>query len=960
MPEIKNNVPQEEMLEKILNAMDSYIYVSDLETDEILFINQKMETDFHIAGNVKGDKCWKHFQQGQTGRCSWCKKGELLQNPGKYVAWEEYNLVSGSNLYHLDRVIEWSGSRAVHMQQCHDITETKKIREADERAKLMLDSSPVGCVLWNSDYEAIACNDAFVKLVGYDSTEYVLKHIFDCSAEYQPDGQRVDLKAVGLIKKAFSEGRCVSEWVHQMKDGTPVPVEITLVRIKYGDGHAVVSYSQDLREHNRMMREIELQNQLLQTVNRISAIMLSSVSDTFEHDLMRSMGIMAEAAEADRVYVWKSRLINGDIYCSQIYEWSEHTEPQQEKMSKVMLFNDVAPGWGDQLSRGECYRGIVRYMNDKQKAILSPQGILSVLMVPIFLKDTFWGFIGFDDCHREQVFSENEERILRSASELIAEALVRNDMEENLRVAAVQLQQALTGAQSANLAKSEFLSRMSHEMRTPMNAIIGMTAIGRSAQTIEKKDYAFNKIDNASQHLLGVINDILDMSKIEANKLELSSTEFVFDKMLQKVVNVINFRVDERRQSLYINIDKNIPVSLIGDDQRLAQVITNLLSNAVKFTQEEGAIHLDASLIAEEDNVCRLQISVSDNGIGLTDEQKARVFHSFEQAESGTSRKYGGTGLGLAISKRIVEMMGGKIWVESEAGQGARFVFTALLRRGSCARKRLLARGVNWSNIRIFAVDDDPEIREFFLTMSENLGISCDVAANGEQAVIMLGMDSKYNIYFIDWKLPGMDGIELARLIREKHTEDSLVLLFSSIDRSVIEDSARAAGINKFLPKPLFLSDIVDVINESLGIEYVKERGEAEKEIKDFSGHTVLLAEDVEINREIVLALLEPTNITVVCAEDGAQALRMFEESPDSYDLIFMDVQMPVMDGYESTRCIRALDTPRAKEIPIVAMTANVFREDIERCLNAGMNAHIGKPIIVEDILAILSKYVDA
>jgi len=520
-----------------------------------------------------------------------------------------------------------------------------------------------------------------------------------------------------------------------------------------------------------------------------------------------------------------------------------------------------------------------------------------------------------------------------------------------------KLEEALVAAEAASIAKSDFLSRMSHEMRTPLNAIIGMTSIGRASQTTDKKDYSFNKIDGASKHLLGVINDVLDMAKIEANKLELSNADFNFEHMLRKVADIINFRVDERKQRFYINVDKNIPQTLTGDDQRLAQVITNLLSNAVKFTPEGGSISLDARLICEEAGYCRLQVSVTDSGIGITGEQKARLFRSFEQAESGTSRKYGGTGLGLAISKRIIELMGGEIKVESEPGRGSKFIFEIVIGRGVDGQGALLADGVDWGNIRIFAVDDEPEVRDFFTEMSAELGVYCEAAGSGEEAAELLDFEEEYDIYFIDWRLPGMNGIDLARRIRAKAHRKSIVILFSSTDWSVIENDARGAGVDKFLPKPLFRSAFVDVINECLGLDRILEQTDKCVGCDDFSGRTILLAEDVEINCEIVLALLEPTNLTIDCAENGRIALEMFEAAPDKYDMVFMDLQMPEMNGLDATRAIRALDIPRAKTIPIIAMTANVFREDVEKCFAAGMNGHLGKPLALDEVLDKLRVY---
>jgi PAS domain S-box-containing protein len=398
-------------------------------------------------------------------------------------------------------------------------------------------------------------------------------------------------------------------------------------------------------------------------------------------------------------------------------------------------------------------------------------------------------------------------------------------------------------AKSASRAKSAFLANMSHEIRTPMNAITGMTAIGRSAADAERKDYCFIKIEDASRHLLGVINDILDMSKIEANKFELSPVKFNFEKMIQSAVNVVNFRLDEKNQKFAVHIDKNIPKNLIADDQRLTQVITNLLGNAVKFTPEHGSIGLDARFLGEKDDLCTIEITISDTGIGISPEQQENLFNSFQQAEITTTRRFGGTGLGLAISKSIVEMMGGSIRVKSEQGKGSVFIIT-----------------------------------------------------------IKAGKSGYAN----------------------------------------------------------------DVINGLPPVEQNVKEGEPDLDGL-FAGHHILLVEDVEINREIVLSLLEPTKLEIDCAENGAEAVRKFSEAQDAYKLIFMDIQMPEMDGYDATRRIRAIEAERnagankgaesPKGVPIIAMTANVFREDIEKCIEAGMNDHVGKPLNLDEVLEKLKSY---
>ena len=523
----------------------------------------------------------------------------------------------------------------------------------------------------------------------------------------------------------------------------------------------------------------------------------------------------------------------------------------------------------------------------------------------------------------------------------------------------IHIQAARNKSDMESRHKSAFLANMSHEIRTPLNAIIGMTTIGKSASDSERKDYCLMKIEDASNHLLGVINDILDMSKIEANKFELSSEEFDFEKLFQRVVNVVNFRVDEKGQKLKVHIDRAIPVNLIGDNQRLAQVITNLMGNAVKFTPAEGSISLDARFMGEENGECTIQIAVTDTGIGISEEQQEKIFESFHQAESSTTRKFGGTGLGLAISKSIVEMMGGKIWIQSEIGKGSTFAFTVRMKRGTGRKQGLLASDINWGNVRVMAVDDDPDILKYFKEIAQGFGINCDTAISGTEALTLVERNGSYHIYFVDWKMPGMDGIQLASELKALTPDKSVVIMISSAEWHSIEEEARKAGVDKFLSKPLFQSSIADLINESLGFER-RQNEEVKMDIAGlFAGRRILLAEDVEINREIVQNLLEPTQLEIDCAENGAQAVSMFREGPHKYDMILMDVQMPEMDGYEATRRIRGLGVPGSETIPIMAMTANVFREDVEKCLEAGMSSHIGKPLDFNEVMKKLRIYLE-
>jgi CheY-like chemotaxis protein len=425
--------------------------------------------------------------------------------------------------------------------------------------------------------------------------------------------------------------------------------------------------------------------------------------------------------------------------------------------------------------------------------------------------------------------------------------------------------------------------------------------------------------------------------------------------MLKKVTDFIAFRIEEQKQKFSVNIDERIPSIIETDDQRLAQVLMNLLGNATKFTPEGGEIGLNTELITEIDNECTIQFSVTDTGIGMSPEQTDRLFQSFEQADSSTARKFGGNGLGLAISKRIVEMMGGRIWVKSELDQGSAFFFEITVKRLSAENARELRRDLTLENVRLLVIDDSEEVLEYFAHITNRLNIACDIAKSGAIACELIEKKGAYDICFLDWNMPEMNGVELARRIKG-YSDQTVCVMMSAYDLQNIESEARKSGVDSFLPKPLYSSNIVDCLNRYVGIPGGVDKKQVLLE-NIFAGVHILLAEDVKINREIVKAQLAITNIDIDYAENGKEAVRMFADHPDKYEMIFMDMQMPEMDGLEATRLIRALSMPEARTVPIVAMTANVFREDIESCLAAGMNDHVGKPLDLAVVIAKIKQY---
>jgi signal transduction histidine kinase/DNA-binding response OmpR family regulator/PAS domain-containing protein len=833
----------------------------------------------------------------------------------------------------------------------------REIADANEFNRAMLDASPLGFTVFDENARVLDCNDYTLKALG-TTKKYYIEHFPEFSPEYQSDGVKSADKAAEVVKRAMGGEKLVFEWVNCTSLGEIIPYEVTLVRVMYKGKYAAMGYQYDLRNIKKMEKDIREQGEQLkirleqqELISELSRGFISSGdSQTLVQEAVAKLG---RYHDVTLVFVFAIDYERKDTCLA--YHWCANGTPPRNAIANLYeyltgIFPVTLPG---------CAEVPIVACDDTAAdpgaafQALYAIGIMAVIGAPLYVDGRLWGVVCVEQDLAPRKWEENEKGFVSMTASTIAGVIMRD-------IYTIKLKEALNKAMEASRAKSEFLSNMSHEMRTPLNAITGMTAIGKNAKDVERKNYALGKIQDASIHLLGVINDVLDMSKIEANMLELSPVEFNLEKMLQKAVAVINFRVDEKRQKLVVHIDRGIPQTLIADDQRLAQVVTNLLSNAVKFTPEEGSITLNACFKGEENGLCTIQVSVSDTGIGINGEQQKRLFSSFQQAESSTTRKYGGTGLGLAISKSIVEMMGGTIWLRSEPGKGSTFAFTVQAKRGAESRQKRLP-DVNLSSVRIIAVDDDPDILTYFRDMTQSYGVLCDTAASGEKALELVNQKGGFHIYFIDWKMPVMDGIQLAREIKARKPEDSVVIMISAAEWSTIAEEAKAAGVDKFMSKPLFPSTIADVINECLGVDRQQAEEAQEADIAGiFAGRRILLVEDVEINREIVQVLLEPTQLGIDCAENGAEAVRMFTEAPDRYGLIFMDVQMPEMDGYEATRRIRSLDNPKAKNIPIVAMTANVFKDDIEKCLAAGMDSHVGKPLDFEEVMNRLHSYLGA
>ena len=530
--------------------------------------------------------------------------------------------------------------------------------------------------------------------------------------------------------------------------------------------------------------------------------------------------------------------------------------------------------------------------------------------------------------------------------------VIDTEMRENLAQQQV-LSDALASAEQANKAKTAFLSNMSHEIRTPMNAIIGLDNIALNDPEISEKTRGYlEKIGSSADHLLNLINDILDMSRIESGKMTLKNEEFSFSKLLEAINTMFSGQCQEKGLEYQCHINGHVDSFYIGDDMKLRQVLINILGNAVKFTPAGGKIELGIEEKAKYNGKSTICFTISDTGIGMSEEFLPYIFDTFAQEDSSSTNKYGSSGLGLSITKSIVEMMNGQIEVESAKNEGTTFKVTVTLfdseRSSEDNDENVIVRDIHPDDMTVLIVDDDPIACEHAKLVLEKSGISSEIASSGEKAIEMVEIRharrEPYNLLLIDWKMPGMDGIETSRRIREIIGDESAIIILTAYRWDDVLEEALEAGVDSFLPKPLFSEAVIDEFKSAL---IKRERSMCSDEEKaDLKGRRILLAEDMQVNAEIMVMVLEMREMDVELAENGLIAVEKYESHPSGYyDAILMDMRMPEMDGLEATRKIRASGKEDSKTIPIIALTANAFDEDVQRSLQAGLNAHLSKPV---------------
>jgi two-component system, sensor histidine kinase and response regulator len=793
-----------------------------------------------------------------------------------------------------------------------DNTERKRAKEALESSERLFrsifENAQIGIGVFKIESHEHFSNRALREMLGYSEDELIRLEQWD---EIVPAEERASCaqRYAELVQGKRATDEYEQHFVHRTGRIILGNSRFQLLRDSWGKPQYVVALTEDITEHRRATEALAASEQLFRTVYENAQIGIGIFN-------IKKATHLVNRAQTEMLGYSQGEL-------SRTEQWDVVVHPE-ERASGAARYAAIVEGRCEKDEWERCFiRRDGRMVNANVRFTL--------------IRDT--------SGHPQYVIALNE------------------DITERKRVQA-ELVKAKESAEAATKSKSEFLANMSHEIRTPMNAVLGMTHLALKTElTAKQRDY-LTKTKAAAESLLGIINDILDFTKIEAGKLNMEQTDFRLEAVLENLASVVSQRVQEKNLEFLVATQPDLPTSLVGDPLRLGQVLINLVNNAVKFT-ERGEIVVAVTFEERVSNRVKLKFAVRDSGIGLTPDQTARLFQAFSQADSSTTRKYGGTGLGLSISKRLVEMMGGNIWAESEYGRGSTFSFTTWFGVGSAERRpKALPPGL--TELRVLVVDDNAAAREILSDMLRQLTLRVESVSSGRDALQELasadGQDP-YGLVLLDWEMPGLDGLETGRRIKRDGNLRNVpqIVMLTELAGEDVRLQGQEVEIERFVQKPVSPSVLFDTLMSLFGgaAEEVAPAslGRRERDTPLASGIRVLLVEDNEVNQQVAKELLESEGARVTIANDGAEAVTILTkgDQPPPFDVVFMDLQMPEMDGFAATRLLRA--RPQFRHVPIIAMTAHVMAEEVQRCFEAGMNDHVGKPIDPATFFATLARW---
>ena len=746
-----------------------------------------------------------------------------------------FGIVLLTILFRLD--LAKSRSDEQNLQKSVLLAEMEKSREADELTQLMLNATPLGCKLWNKDHHIIACNQEILNLFELENKQELFDNFYGLSPEYQPCGKLSTDMGDELLKKAFKEGYCRFEWIHQKLNGEAIPSEINLVRVKHKGDYAVAGYIRDLREYKQMMKKIDQRDNLLNTVNKAAVVLLSTEEDrNMRISVLKGMELLGRTVEVDRVQIWQNEILEGSLHFVHKCEWLSEVGRQKKPIPLGIKFPYSAkPEWEIKFRQGEYINGPLADLSEGDREFLKPYDMNSIVIIPLFLQDRFWGFFSLDDCRNERTFSEEEINILRSGGLLIANAFLHSDMIKNIHSTTVQLENALKEAQDANTAKSKFLATMSHEIRTPMNVILGVTDSQlTSVNLTQEVTEAFEKIYDSGNMLLHIINDILDLSKIEAGKFEIMPTKYEALSLIYDAANMSVMKFGHKQIKFILQIDEKIPLNLYGDELRIKQILNNLISNAFKYTNEgEVVLSFAAESIASDIGKIMLILQVSDTGQGMTPEQVNKLFDEYTRFNLEANRTTVGTGLGMTITSNLVKMMDGMICVDSTPDVGTTFTIRipqvvsgpGLLGREAAENfenfdfsnndrernKKIVRELMPYG--KVLVVDDMKSNLDVARLLLSPYELQIDTAESGFDAIDIIKLGSEYDIVFMDHMMPKMDGVETVKRLRGLGYEQPIIALTASAVTGQRE-MFMANGFDGFISKPIDLRQLNDSLNK--------------------------------------------------------------------------------------------------------------------------------------------------
>ncbi|SLM28310.1 putative Histidine kinase [Desulfamplus magnetovallimortis] len=865
---------------------------------------------------------------------------------------------------------------------------TFELNQTSSQLAQIIDFLPEATFVIDNRGRIISWNKAMEKLAGISARAMLGKENYEYSLPFHGDRRPVLLNRIGESKKALMEaypsvrqlesGGVVAESFYPSLNGGRYLLETAALLLdSEGKRAGAIQSVKDIT----YLKSMEMaQASRLRSERAMAAISQALLGTGTEHGiLITALQQLLSVVRADRIYVFENILKNGnELFMSlQFDAAAPGIEPlgtvSDNRGTAGMNGKPYSQGfmrWKRSLEQGEPIMGLVEEFPEPERIVLEAQQTLSVLVLPFQVFGVWHGFIGFDDIMLRREWSLPDVALLTTTAEIIGAFIARQKTEQEIK-------HAREVAEAATRAKSDFLANMSHEIRTPMNAIMGMSHLALKTELNSRQRDYLNKIDLSAKSLLGIINDILDFSKIEAGKLEMESIDFDLADTFVNVCNMITVKAQEKEElEVLFRIDPKVPDYLKGDPLRLGQILINLGNNAVKFT-ERGEIFLTTEVMEFScDATVKLKFTVRDSGIGMTQAQCSRLFQAFSQADASTTRKYGGTGLGLTICKRLVNLMGGEIWVKSKPEKGSEFIFTAWFGIGDGDLKIPLKPAQEMSGMRVLVIDDNSTARQILEEMLTAMQFDVDLASSGKKGLELIkdahASKRPYELVFMDWKMPGMDGMETAYAIRSipelsLFPKIILVTAFAWDEADVDGDTAfNMADIDGMLIKPVSQSDLLDAIMEAFvsqdtgtSFKSGKVKESEEKNLMPIRGAEILLVEDNEINQQIAFEILTSAGLKVTIAENGQKGVEKVMEHKTSgqmFDVVLMDIQMPVMDGYEATRLIR--QESLFSDLPIIAMTANAMIQDREKAASAGMNDYVAKPIDVKELINTLLKWI--